>query len=748
MASVASAFVPAVAHPPLAAAPSGDALTMAARLHAAAEAPGPAAAPTLGSGNRGASLALLLATTATAVAHGRRQQRRCRTRDGGCFARGCPSFSSSAPVPIACRCLPDAEQEEAALWRQAFEAEKERGERLRNAATEEVVAAAAETAFTAPIAPGQGATAADWRAAYEALRDANAAAEAEEAERRRRRRAEEGGAEAQLDRPPAPTTKEAAVAAAVGMEAPTAAPASAPSAGTGLRPKVLSIVDLPTLSTSSERLAEVGRLRDVLGPGSIPLLAALFGEAASSERMPPRDQVRDALALPGTPFRVETSLDLGRCFVVRGKLASAGANSGDKSARHFLDGVQARLDKVFGQGCLVAILQRERYQPTPGLNSFFPEGQFADRGGRGESGDEARGAILLVFLSADLPIPEKPGALKRLAIGSSGILTIVFCNILAVAVGSLEDVGVPALGGLSVPQATYSPLFGAAVSRLDAEGVAPIGIALALLLLAQGAGREVSAAAAGAKLRGGYFLPSPILGNVGRTWGFDGLAPSRQAEVDVVLGGALAGITFGLLLVAFGISRGDETGGLLLVDVTRLPLLLVKAIGRSFPVDPSFTFLSLRSASQGTDPGVDDVIEKLVPLDPFLFAGALALTTQAVQLLPLRGFDGFTLMRYVLGPRPLQFVEIITAVLLLLGSAGRLGPASSPQICSSVLLAWGLSAVARVEYPMPPKEDFDDEPVQAGNPKPFIVVALLMAAGAILVPGHLVPYGILPRPDF
>ena len=47
--------------------------------------------------------------------------------------------------------------------------------------------------------------------------------------------------------------------------------------------------------------------------------------------------------------------------------------------------------------------------------------------------------------------------------------------------------------GRSVEEVTYSPLLGVAVTRLDPDGVGPVGVGLVLMLFAQGLGRGLVA---------------------------------------------------------------------------------------------------------------------------------------------------------------------------------------------------------------------------------------------------------------
>lgn len=88
--------------------------------------------------------------------------------------------------------------------------------------------------------------------------------------------------------------------------------------------------------------------------------------------------------------------------------------------------------------------------------------------------------------------------------------------------GSLNGERSDALLNKSVEEVTYSPMMGVAVTRLDPDGVVPVGIGLLLMLIVQGFGRGQAAERNGAKIRGGYFIPSSSLGTLGRTWSIRG----------------------------------------------------------------------------------------------------------------------------------------------------------------------------------------------------------------------------------
>ncbi|CAE7265732.1 ANKRD19P [Symbiodinium sp. CCMP2592] len=625
----------------------------------------------------------LLGVCACAVSRTQRQVQRSWHRNAGKVVR-----AASEPKADELR----------ELWQKAYQLEVERSEGLKGSDSPAL-----------PAAPGENATAEEWQKAYEAMKAANA-----DLERAKREllaaESEDSSESAEADGPKVPDPVPTRASQRLGSLAPDAE-ASEESG------KVLSIFDLAAVDVDSQQLADVTRFRDALGPGTLPLLKTLFDK--ESAEVLEVGELREALQMAGSGFTVTSNLSLGRCLVLRGLLARDVGGRG--TLQQFLEDRQAALDQRYGSGNLTVFLQRERPPPAPGL-SLWPKGQF-DPVKVWSPSDKELPAALLVFRTSDLPIPSGKDSFRRFAVGASFVATLVFCNIISAAVGFLEGQGSDILVGRSVEEVTYSPLLGVAVTRLDPDGVGPVGVGLVLMLFAQGLGRGLVADQFGVEVQGGYFIPSSALGTVGRTWTIKGLAPSRKVQIQVALGGIYAGFAAALLLCLVGILMGDASDGLLKVDVTRLPLLLAQLLGDSFPADAAQTVLGLGSGEAAPS------VPARVPLDPLLFSGCLALTTQAVRLLPLRGLDGHLLARFLFGPRPIQLLELGTGVVLLLGAVGRLGPNANAAVCSSALFAWGVSFLAATrESPLPPREDFDDEPAASPQLAALAVLALFIAA--------------------
>lgn len=646
---------------------------------------------------------MLLGVCACAVSRTQRQVQRSWHRNTGKVVR-----AASEPKADELR----------ELWQKAYQLEYERSEGLKSSDSPAL-----------PPAPEENATAEEWQAAYEALKAANADLERAKRELLAAQEANEDSSEsAEADGPQVPDPVPTRVAPQASQRLGSLAPDAEAPEESG---KVLSIFDLAAVDVDSQQLADVTRFRDALGPGTLPLLKTLFDK--ESAEVLEVGELREALQMAGSGFTVTSNLSLGRCLVLRGLLARDVGGRG--TLQQFLEDRQAALDERYGSGSLTVFLQRERPPPAPGL-SLWPKGQF-DPVKVWSPSDKELPAALLVFRTSDLPIPSGKDSFRRFAVGASFVATLVFCNIISAAVGFLEGQGSDILVGRSVEEVTYSPLLGVAVTRLDPDGVGPVGLGLVLMLFAQGLGRGLVADQFGVEVQGGYFIPSSALGTVGRTWTIKGLAPSRKVQIQVALGGIYAGFAAALLLCLVGILMGDASDGLLKVDVTRLPLLLAQLLGDSFPADAAQTVLGLGSGEAAPS------VPARVPLDPLLFSGCLALTTQAVRLLPLRGLDGHLLARFLFGPRPIQLLELGTGVVLLLGAVGRLGPNANAAVCSSALFAWGVSFLAATrESPLPPREDFDDEPGASPQLAALAVLALFIAA-LVLIPGKLIPYGLL-----
>jgi len=605
--------------------------------------------------------------------------------------------------------------------------------------------AAAESAAAAGMATvAFRPSAASWQQAYEKLRDANKKLEMARAIATgkltdpRKKEQEESEKEMQQAMEAARAFGSAPIVAgdaAAGGDG-LSRPAGRTREVQELRPKMLSLAELQDVGLDSEKLAEVSKLREAIGPGTMPLLAALFGEPTSDDKMPALNDVQFALGLPGSIFRPRRTVDLKRCFVVRGFVRPDNMTSPGL----FLTQVQQRLDRRFG-GALVAFLQRERYDPSPALASVAGQSGFQDVGPGAGGEDGSQAAALFVFLKTDLPIPMlygKPGPFRRLLVGFSLAVSVVFCNTVALATKVLQDEG-DLLAKAPLQEMTYSPTFGTAVSSLDSLALLPIGLVLLLSLAAQEAGRSAAAARHDVDLRSGFFLPWPSLGCLGRTWGPEGLLPSRLAEQEIILGGRFAAIAVALLAIVVGLLRGDPSQGPLLCEPTRLPLALVLLMGGSFPVDRSMDVMGLGS-SEGAA-GAASGVAGFLPVDPVLFGGTLALTAQAVGLLPLAGFDGYALARGIVGPKAARGLELVTAVLLAVGALGRLGPNADSWVCTGALVSWAVCSLAAATSPMPPREDFDDVPPD--RPQTWAAMALLVGAVGVLLPGRLTPYGVL-----
>mmetsp|Transcript_95871 Transcript_95871/g.310767 ORF Transcript_95871/g.310767 Transcript_95871/m.310767 type:complete len:313 (+) Transcript_95871:1432-2370(+) len=306
----------------------------------------------------------------------------------------------------------------------------------------------------------------------------------------------------------------------------------------------------------------------------------------------------------------------------------------------------------------------------------------------------------------------------------------------------LEDADASFFSGRSLRELTYSETFGVALARVDFLAVAPIGVVLLLTLLALDIGRNLAASRHGVKLRSGLCIPWLSVGCLDRTWSVEGLLPSREAKAEIILGGRLAALAVAVLAIAVGFAHGGLADSPLLCNPTRLPLAVLQLLGKSFPEDKTLDIVGLDSASLVAAPSG---IDALIPVDPILFAGSLALTSQAIGLLPLGGMDGYELARFMFGPRPARILELVAGILLVIGAVGRLGPSADPDLCLGAFLTWAVSALSARETPLPPREDCEDTTAQ--RPLAFAAGALLLVSAAVLLPGRLMAYGVMSPPD-
>eukprot|EP00929_Paragymnodinium_shiwhaense_P117030 TRINITY_DN8713_c0_g1_i1.p1 TRINITY_DN8713_c0_g1~~TRINITY_DN8713_c0_g1_i1.p1 ORF type:complete len:757 (+),score=180.29 TRINITY_DN8713_c0_g1_i1:43-2313(+) len=648
----------------------------------------------------------------------------------------------------------DTRSEEETLWKTAYETEDQRlmelvslvrgkdGSKKEKAAREKAIGAAMFAADAGRAMVMVRPTVESWRKAYEKLRDANATLERVDLPK------------AKKPQKPKQQAKEEAARAVMNKALnelygdKERGPGGMPVLKRSLKPKVVGITAMGEISASSEQLAQVGQLREMLGSGTIPLLAALFGEAASLQEMPRLEDVRMAMSLAATPFRASATLDLGRCLVVRGELSEAGEGASAASTAELLADIQARLDDRFGQGLLTAFLQRERYPVSPGFGAVLAKedryDSFAVRDQNSPSSTEPQKAALLVFLSSDLPLGDDPPGWRFPAVLFSLSAAVLFCNAVALSAKVLDQQQIAPSG-----TGYYLESLGVSLRELDVGALLPVGLALLLVVAAQEIGRRVAAERhlknSSAELRPGFFLPWPVLGCLGSTWDVKGLLPSRTAQVEITAWSRGAAIAVAAVLCVVGLLRtaaGPEAEAMLRCDPKLLPLIVLQAIGGSYPEDTQLKVIGLGDAvatSQGA--------AGFVGVDPLLLAGGLALTSQALGLLPLRGLDGHILARFVLGPKTARAVELTTFVLLLLGAFGRLGPNADVNVCYAAIVFWAASALSATgSSQMPPREDFEDASTRSAQAA--AAAALLLVPAVILIAGRLVPYGIVTASSF
>eukprot|EP00929_Paragymnodinium_shiwhaense_P117031 TRINITY_DN8713_c0_g1_i2.p1 TRINITY_DN8713_c0_g1~~TRINITY_DN8713_c0_g1_i2.p1 ORF type:complete len:745 (+),score=175.71 TRINITY_DN8713_c0_g1_i2:43-2277(+) len=636
----------------------------------------------------------------------------------------------------------DTRSEEETLWKTAYETEDQRlmelvslvrgkdGSKKEKAAREKAIGAAMFAADAGRAMVMVRPTVESWRKAYEKLRDANATLERVDLPK------------AKKPQKPKQQAKEEAARAVMNKALnelygdKERGPGGMPVLKRSLKPKVVGITAMGEISASSEQLAQVGQLREMLGSGTIPLLAALFGEAASLQEMPRLEDVRMAMSLAATPFRASATLDLGDCCAWSLRYRCPPPSE------------KARLDDRFGQGLLTAFLQRERYPVSPGFGAVLAKedryDSFAVRDQNSPSSTEPQKAALLVFLSSDLPLGDDPPGWRFPAVLFSLSAAVLFCNAVALSAKVLDQQQIAPSG-----TGYYLESLGVSLRELDVGALLPVGLALLLVVAAQEIGRRVAAERhlknSSAELRPGFFLPWPVLGCLGSTWDVKGLLPSRTAQVEITAWSRGAAIAVAAVLCVVGLLRtaaGPEAEAMLRCDPKLLPLIVLQAIGGSYPEDTQLKVIGLGDAvatSQGA--------AGFVGVDPLLLAGGLALTSQALGLLPLRGLDGHILARFVLGPKTARAVELTTFVLLLLGAFGRLGPNADVNVCYAAIVFWAASALSATgSSQMPPREDFEDASTRSAQAA--AAAALLLVPAVILIAGRLVPYGIVTASSF
>jgi len=324
---------------------------------------------------------------------------------------------------------------------------------------------------------------------------------------------------------------------------------------------------------------------------------------------------------------------------------------------------------------------------------------------------------LFVFLREDLPVTESQEATALLS-SCLALLTVALCNGQAFTTFlSTQDVLLP------------GDLFDFSDSKLgpDAEFVWPLGPLLLTTLLSAGAARRLSAGLYGMEISQ-IPLPSVTAGHMGSVWIPNSLLPNQRANFDLAAAGPLASLLVSFALAACGVwsVQRPEASVPLQLPALQMPVLLAAALGCKVPVAGEQPLLTLAKPELPLQVSPDG---PLVPVDAVLSAGSFGLLVTAVNLLPLAGFDGYTMARAAFGQRTAATLEFATLGALCL-EIGRDDPRGI--FASEVVLIWILQRLlgnGRDEA-MPPKDSLSS----AGTERQVLGAALFAVSASILMP--------------
>lgn len=256
---------------------------------------------------------------------------------------------------------------------------------------------------------------------------------------------------------------------------------------------------------------------------------------------------------------------------------------------------------------------------------------------------------------------------------------VVVCVILAgLTVGSAFQLGIAAninrlppdiVAYFLNPQNMDSSTMIPKLEELDVgpvlDGAFPIMGAVLACAGIHEAGHFFAAAMRGVKLSPPYFIPNGQIGTFGAITQFKSLVSNREDMFDVAIAGPLAGGSAAAALFVYGLicSMGGDASN---PDLVSIPTALF---------NNSFLLGSLCRAVLG-----GQVFEaKDILIHPMLIAGWCALTTTALNCLPVGSLDGGRVVQSAWGRRGINISSLLTYAGLGFGIIG-----------GSLSLSWGL----------------------------------------------------------
>lgn len=305
--------------------------------------------------------------------------------------------------------------------------------------------------------------------------------------------------------------------------------------------------------------------------------------------------------------------------------------------------------------------------------------------------------------------------------GTSGWQYVLALALMGLTVGSAVQLGLVAeisklppetmawlatAGDVDLPEGALPPGLENFDSVAYVEAALPVTIGVLASTVGHEIGHQIAAAMRKVKLGVPFLIPNGQLGTFGTITQLKSTPETRADLFDVAAAGPVAGSLVALNLFVYGLSlsiSGDSPELVPIPDALFNSSLLLGGISQLF----------LHGSPNGT------------LVHPYFIAGWCALTTQALNLLPVGSIDGGRIAQSAFGRRVLGATSLGTYIGLTFG-----------VIASTLSLPWAIYIVLTQRTPeYAPKDDVTE--VDDGRAQ--LAFALIAVAFLILLPGPVDP---------
>ncbi len=300
---------------------------------------------------------------------------------------------------------------------------------------------------------------------------------------------------------------------------------------------------------------------------------------------------------------------------------------------------------------------------------------------------------------------------------TSGWQYLLALALMALTVGSAVQLGLVAeisklppetmswlqqAGDVDLPEGVLPPGLEDFDSVTYVEAALPITIGVMAASVGHEIGHQIAAFMRKIKIGVPFLIPNSQLGTFGTLTQIKSTPETRADLFDVAAAGPLAGSMVGLNLFVYGLTLsvgGDNPDLIPIPDSLFNTSLLLGGISQLF----------LDASTKG------------VLVHPYFIAGWCALTTQALNLLPVGSIDGGRMAQTAFGRRVLGATSLGTYISLSFGI-----------IASSLALPWAIYIVLTQRTPeFSPKDDV----TQVDDARATLAFAMIAVAFLILLPG-------------